>query len=121
MSSAIALCIDVGLMWGLVKYSGVNYLLAAAIGFSAGCLANYLISVLFVFDDHSNRKQSVTLVLFTLVGLAGLLINHVVLFVGVDWFNLPLLVAKGVSAGCVFWFNFILRGYLVFKEILTSL
>ena len=115
-SSGLALLVDVGFLWGLSRYSSVDYLWAAGIGFSAGCAVNYIVSKTMVFDDHSNRKQSTTLVLFVLVGLIGLLINHMILFIGVDLLAMHLLAAKAVSAMLVFWFNFLARGYFVFKD-----
>ena len=78
-SSGLALLVDVGLLWGLSQYSSIGYLWAAGIGFSAGCAVNYVVTKTIVFDDHSNRKPSITLILFVLVGLIGLLINHVIL------------------------------------------
>ena len=116
LSSGLALLVDVGFLWGLSSYSGIDYLLAAGIGFSAGCAVNYVISKTLVFEDNSNRKQSTTLVLFVVVGLIGLLINHIILFVGVDLLAMHLLAAKAVSALLVFWFNFLARGYFVFKD-----
>jgi putative flippase GtrA len=115
-SSGLALLVDVGFLWGLSRYSSVDYLWAAGIGFSAGCAVNYVASKTIVFDDHSNRKPSITLVLFVLVGLIGLLINHIILFIGVDLLAMHLLAAKAVSAMLVFWFNFLARGYFVFKD-----
>lgn len=116
ISSGLALLVDVGFLWGLSRYSSVDYLLAAGIGFSAGCAVNYMISKSMVFDDNSNRKQSATLILFVFVGFIGLLINHMILFVGVDVLAMHLLAAKVISAMLVFWFNFLARGYFVFKD-----
>ena len=116
LSSGLALLVDVGFLWSLSTYSGVDYLLAAGIGFSAGCAVNYIVSKTLVFEDNSNRKQSTTLLLFVIVGLIGLLINHIILFIGVDLLSAHLLVAKAISALLVFWFNFFARGYFVFKD-----
>lgn len=115
-SSAIALGVDVGLMMGLIEFAGLNYLYAAAIGFSAGCVVNYVLSKYFVFEDKSNNSETQTVVLFFSVGVAGLLLNQLVLYVGVDLLSTPTLVAKAASAGIVFWFNFLLRGIFVFKD-----
>lgn len=116
VSSACALLVDVGLLWGLTSYAGVNYLLSAGIGFSAGCLVNYVVSTTLVFEDNSARHQTTTLFLFFVVGVIGLIMNHVILYVGVDILSFHLLIAKAISAGLVFWFNFLARGYFVFKD-----
>lgn len=115
-SSALALGVDFGLLLWLHKVDGVDYLLAAAIGFSCGCIVTYICSRLFVFDNNSNRRDAITFVLFVLVGVLGLGLNHIVLYLGVDVFEITLVFAKCISAGLVFWFNFLLRGMFVFKD-----
>lgn len=115
-SSAIALGVDVGLMMGLIEFAGLNYLYAAAIGFSTGCVVNYVLSKYYVFEDKSGHSETQSVVLFFSVGLAGLLLNQLILYVGVDLLSIHTLAAKAASAGIVFWFNFLLRGIFVFKD-----
>jgi putative flippase GtrA len=115
-SSALALIVDVGLLWGLSSYFGVNYLLSAGIGFSVGCAVNYVVSKTIVFEDNSARRETTTLFLFVVVGVIGLVMNHFILFVSVELLSLHLLIAKAISAMLVFWFNFLARGYFVFKD-----
>jgi putative flippase GtrA len=115
-SSAVALGIDVGLMMALINFVGMNYLYAAAIGFSAGCVANYILSKYFVFENRSDNSETHTVLLFFIVGFAGLLLNQLILYIGVDILSVHTLVAKAASAGIVFWFNFLLRGIFVFKD-----
>ncbi len=115
-SSGLALLVDVGLMLALVHWLHIHYLLAAAIGFSSGCLVAWVLSISIVFDDQSSRASSHNLFLFVLVGLLGLVLNHIILYIGVDLIQTSLLFAKAASAVCVFWFNFFLRGAYVFKD-----
>ena len=115
-SSGVALLVDVGLMLALVHWLGVHYLLAAAIGFSTGCLVTWLLSISIVFDDHSGRAAHRNLAYFVIVGVLGLALNHIILYIGVELLQLALLFAKGLSALVVFWFNFFLRGAFVFKD-----
>ena len=116
LSSGAALAIDVGLMSVLIEFFSIPYLYAAAAGFSAGCILNYFISKYFVFENRSTNSDSVTASLFVLVGIGGLLLNHLILYVGVDIISAHYLIAKIVSAGTVFWFNFLIRGFFVFKD-----
>ena len=112
----MALAVDVGLIALLVYYFDSNYLWATAIGFTAGCFVTFVISKLYVFADHSQRKQQHTFALFWVVGVAGLILNQIIVFVGVEILNLALFVSKALSALSVFWFNFFLRGKFVFKD-----
>lgn len=116
LSSGLSLGVDFGLLSLLHGVLGVHVQIAGAVGFSAGCIVNYWVSQTFVFDDQSGRNNSHTFVLFVIVGLAGLMINGVILYVGVDVYSLDYRVVKVISAGIVFWFNFLLRGLFVFKD-----
>ena len=115
-SSGLALVVDVGLMLLLAQWLGIHYLVAAAIGFSTGCLVTWILSITFVFNDQSKRATGQNLLLFVLVGVLGLGLNHIILYIGVDLLQSGLLLAKGFSAIVVFWFNFFLRGAYVFKD-----
>lgn len=116
VSSGAALVVDFGLMTLLVEVFSVHYLYAAALGFSAGCVVNYFASKYFVFEDRSANSQGVTATLFVLVGIGGLLLNQLILFVGVDLLSVDYRLSKIISAGIVFWFNFLIRGFFVFKD-----
>lgn len=116
LSSAVALGVDFGLLVWLHQAVGLHYLLAAGIGFSAGCLVTYVLSITLVFDDQSGRDANTTFGLFFLVGVLGLGLNHCILYLGVDILGFGLVLSKVCSALTVFWFNFFVRGILVFKD-----
>ena len=116
LSSLLALITDVGCMTLLVEFFQVQYLTASAIGFSLGCVVNYVVSKLYVFEDLSGNSPTVTISLFVLVGLVGLLLNQLIMWVAVEYFAAHYLLAKGFSTALVFWFNFLFRGYFVFKD-----
>jgi len=115
-SSALALIVDVGVLWIGVEFFAMPYLWAATLGFLVGCLVNYIASKLYVFENNSSNSESVTFALFFLVGVGGLLLNNLILYIGVDILSLHLLLSKLVSAGTVFCFNFLIRGFFVFKD-----
>ena len=116
LGSGVALAADFGLFLALTELFSMHYLYAAPIAFSVGCVVNYIASKYFIFENRSNNSEAVTIFLFVLVGIGGLLLNQLILFIGVDLFSLHAAVAKIVSAGIVFWFNFLIRGFFVFKD-----
>lgn len=116
LSSGVALVVDFGLLTLLVQHFSMYYLYAAAIGFSAGCVVTYIASKYFVFEDRSNSSQTITASLFVLVGIGGLLLNQLILYIGVDLLSVDYRISKIASAGIVFWFNFLIRGFFVFKD-----
>jgi len=116
LGSSIALIFDITIMFGLIKLFSLHYLYAAPIGFSVGCLVNYIASKHFIYEDQSKLSQKSKLIWFYLVGVAGLVINQFILYIGVELLSFDTLLTKVVSVGIVFWFNFIIRGIFVFND-----
>jgi putative flippase GtrA len=115
-ASALALGVDFGAYSGLIRLAGVDYLVAAPIGFSLGLATIYLLSVRWVFSHRRMKDARAEFALFALLGLAGLAINQAVIFTGVEWLRLPPEAAKLASAGVVFCFNFGSRKLLLFTR-----
>jgi putative flippase GtrA len=114
-ASAVALAADAGLLLALTRYGGWNYLLAAAVSFLAGAAVAYALSVKFVFSAHRLRRRELEFVSFVLIGLIGLGVNMLVLFIVHGKLGLDLLLAKGCAAACTFFVNFALRRQLLFR------
>jgi putative flippase GtrA len=114
-ASGAALALDYGLLIICYKLLGVNYLLAAAIGFVAGLGLVYLLSVRYVFSDRRRLRPGPELVGFLVTGLIGLLLNEALLSVFVETACMSVALAKIPTAGCVFMFNFTARRALLFS------
>ncbi|MFT6407754.1 MAG: putative flippase GtrA [Arenicella sp.] len=119
-SSIAALAADVGIMWALFSVFTVPYLCAAAIGFTVGCVVKYVVSKHLVFQDNRQGGKSLSRILYIVIAIACLLLNHAIIYIGVDLLGAHLLTAKVLSAGVIFILNFFLLGLLVFKDPLTS-
>jgi putative flippase GtrA len=115
LCSAAALALDWSLLILLIKL-GMNYLVAAPISFMAGMVLAYVGSVLFVFQGRRARRMTTEILGFFLVGLAGLAINQVLIFVFVHVCGCEVGIAKAPTAACVFGFNFLLRRALLFAS-----
>jgi putative flippase GtrA len=115
-ASALALAIDLATYSGLIYIVGVHYLVAAPVGFALGLALVYLLSVRWVFAERRLADRRVEFTVFALIGLAGMGINELVIYAGVDRFALAPVPAKLVSAGLVFSFNFATRKLLLFTR-----
>jgi putative flippase GtrA len=115
-ASALALAVDLGTYSGLIRLGGVDYLVAAPIGFSLGLATIYALSVRWVFRHRRLKDARAEFTLFALLGLAGLALNQAIIYAGVEWFALAYEAAKLVSAGFVFCFNFGSRKLLLFTR-----
>jgi putative flippase GtrA len=115
LASAVALCVDAGLLYALTQYAGWHYLMAAAASFVAGAAVAYLLSVRLAFHNHRLRNRTVEFTSFVLLGLAGVAVNSLVLQVAHGELGIPLLIAKAISAGFTFLTNFALRRQFLFR------
>jgi putative flippase GtrA len=116
VASAVALGIDMAALGGLVYLVGMHYLLAAPLGFAAGLALIYLLSVRWVFAERRLADRRIEFAVFALIGLAGIAINELVIYVGVERFSLSPVQAKIPSAALVFCFNFASRKLLLFTR-----
>jgi putative flippase GtrA len=113
--SALALGVDAGL-FALCTRQGVFYPVAACIGFLAGLAVAYLLSVRWAFRERAVRDAATEFAIFAAIGLAGLLLTELLLWVQIGVIGLPALAAKAGAAGLVFLFNFGARKALLFTR-----
>ncbi len=113
--SALALALDAGL-FGLGLYAGLSYSVAAAIGFIAGLVLAYFLSVRFVFGERRLADERAEFVVFACIGLAGLMLTELLLWLMIGQRDWHPAVAKLISAGVVFGFNFGSRKVLLFTK-----
>ncbi|WP_187431078.1 GtrA family protein [Roseobacter fucihabitans] len=112
------LCIDIGLAWSLAVWGGVGLTLAAALGFIAGAVCNYLLHEFWTFRAASRSVSPRRMGLYALTTGATLLIRLTAvtalsrLFPAEGNVALILLLATGVS----FAFNFAASKFIVFNR-----
>ncbi len=115
-AGALALGVDFGTYSGLIRLAGVNYLVAAPIGFSLGLALIYFLSVRWVFRERRLGDARVEFAVFAAIGLIGLLLNQLIIWLGVEKAGLAYETAKLVSAALVFGFNFGSRKLALFTR-----
>ena len=112
--SLIALAVDTSTLYGLVNWAGWHYLAASMVAFAAGAIVAYTLSVRFVFPVRKLHNRYAEFIGFMALGVAGMAVNAVALFVAVSAVGLGLITAKLLAAGCTFATNFTLRRQLLF-------
>ncbi|MDR7270572.1 putative flippase GtrA [Pelomonas saccharophila] len=112
-ASAAALTLDTA-VFNLSLRLGVNLPLSACLGFSLGLMLIYTISTRHAFSQHRVADRRNEFALFALIGVAGLLLTEVLLWLLVKQLSVAPLPAKLGSACGVFLFNFGLRKNLLF-------
>jgi len=115
-ASAVALAVDMALLWFLVHLMGCGVLVAAALAFIAGASVAYGLSVNLAFKHHRLADRRQEFASFVALGTVGLAINSGVIYLAVRYFGLHVLVAKCIAASVTFSCNFMLRRQLLFTH-----
>jgi putative flippase GtrA len=102
--------VDIGTLFFCTSVLHIHYLISAALAFVLGTIVNYLLSVAWVFTRSKNFK--VEFMLFTLIGLGGLGLNELILWLLVSKVHIFYLLAKLFSVSVVVIWSFTLRRLL---------
>jgi putative flippase GtrA len=110
----IAFVVDFGTLWAFTHFVGLHYLLSALVGFVAGLTTNYLLSINFVFSQRKLTSRSREFGLFALVGVIGVGINELVMWLFTDGLGTHYLISKVIATVIVYLWNFTARKKLMF-------
>lgn len=111
----LAFVVDFGLLFVLTEYAGLHYILSATCSFIAGLLVNYYISTAWVFESSIKSKQ-IEFTLFALIGVVGLGLNDLLIWIFTEKFQIYYMLSKLITAVLVYLWNFLGRKYLVFNK-----
>lgn len=112
--SGVALGFDMGTLIALT-HAGMPYLPASALTFTIGAIVAYLLSVRFVFLTRLVDNRALEFTTFLTLGIAGLLVNSLVMRIAVGSVGTSVIVAKCAAACFTFGTNFTLRRQLLFR------
>ncbi|MCI2081837.1 MAG: GtrA family protein [Bacteroidales bacterium] len=110
-----AFIVDYGVLALLNKALGVQYLLAAGISFILGLIANYMLSVTWVFNSKTLDNRYVEFAVFAVIGIVGLGLNELIMYLFTGKLGLDPLVSKLISTAIVFFWNFFARKIALFS------
>ncbi len=88
---------------------GTHYIISATAGFMAGLIINYILSNKWVFSDPKIASKKAQFGLFLLIGLIGLGILNIQMWVLIDYFNLNYIFSKSTATIIVYLWNFFAR------------
>lgn len=110
-----AFLVDAGILFFLYQL-GIHYLTASAVGFVAGMLVNFLVAKRFVFCTCSKCVgRAGEFLIYCLIGLAGLALTEVFMFLFTDVVGFYFMVSKTITASLVFIWNFNARKFILYR------
>lgn len=86
------------------------------VGFIVGLVVNYLLSVLFVFDEKGSSKTLHGFIVFALLSVGGLAINVVGMYLFVDLAGWNEWLIKIMLTLIVLVYNYITRKLIIFRK-----
>lgn len=111
-----AFLIDFGVLFILTEYFNFHYLVSAGIAFIIGLTVNYFLSVTWVFNNREIENRLLEFVMFSLIGLIGLGLNEVLMWMLTDIWVTYYLLSKVITAFIVYFWNFIARKAMLFNK-----
>jgi putative flippase GtrA len=114
MVGGIAFIADFGALFLLKEWGGLNYLLSATLAFIVGIIINYQLSIHWVFDQRAISNKSIEFLIFSFIGIIGILFNLGIIYFLTDQLEVFYLHSKLVAAAIIFVFNFGARKIYVF-------
>jgi putative flippase GtrA len=109
-----AFLLDFSMLFLLTEYLHFYYILSATAAFIAGLLCNYFLSVYWVFSERALSNKFAEFLVFSLIGLIGLLLNDGLIWSLTEKGGLHYLSSKVLAAVVVFFWNFFARRQLLF-------
>lgn len=107
------LIFDFVVLFFLTEALGVHYLISAVAGFSVGLAINYFLSIRWVFNGRTMGDRRLEFLAFAGVGVIGLGINTLGIWILTDKIGVYFLLSKVVITGFVFAWNFLARRRLL--------
>ena len=112
----ICFVIDYGVMVLLTEVAGLEYLLSCGISFTVSVIANYLLSMKFVFERKDTLDRRVEFIIFVIMSVIGLGLTELLMWVFVDKADIHYMISKIVVTAIVMVYNFVTRKLFLEKK-----
>ncbi|MCC7550829.1 MAG: GtrA family protein [Methanobacterium sp.] len=110
-----AFLVDFGSLFIFTEYFGIYYLISAAIAFILGLIANYVLSLSWVFNKRTLNNKKLEFGVFALIGIVGLGLNELFIYFFTDYLQIYYLISKILAAIIILFWNFFARKFTLFR------
>ena len=111
----VATVIDFGVLMLLKEILHIDVLVASGVSFSVSVTANYILSMIFVFEGSGESKIKEFLI-FVALSIGGLLLNQLVMWLGTELMTIHYLWVKVFACVFVPVYNFVTRKIFLEKK-----
>ena len=111
-----AYTVDFFLLIFMTEFLGVPVLISAAVSFIIGLIIIYILSIKWIFENRIQNNSYQEFFIFSFIGIIGLLINETLIWASISNEYVHYTVAKIMSAGLVFIWNFSARKFILFRS-----
>lgn len=116
VSGGVAFVADFLLLYVLTDCAHVHYLLSAILSFCVGLLITYLLSVYWIFDKRRFDSRVPEIIIFVLIGLVGLLITALFMWLFTDLLQIHYLLSKVLTTFVSTVWNFLAKKFMLFSD-----
>ncbi len=117
-SGGLAFAVDKTLFVVTYYYTlHLNEYWATSVGFVAGIIITYLLSVLWVFDERRMQNRWLEVAIFVGIGVVGLALMNLLMWIFGDLLAIPdAFVCNLLSTALVTLWNFLAKKYILFTK-----
>lgn len=96
--------------------STIATVVGTGVGFVVGLLVNYVLSILFVFNEKGTSKSTKGFIIFTVLSVIGLGINLAGMYIGFDLLGWNQWLVKIIVTIIVLIYNYVSKRLLLFRK-----
>lgn len=105
--------VDVGLLYALTQFLGINYLISSVISFMSGAVLNYFLCTIWIFKTRVVINRVLEFLFYIIITAVGLGINTLIIWLLTDFFYFHYLLSKIGAIFFTYWWNFGARKYFL--------
>lgn len=114
VSGGFAMVVDMSLLWFLTEVCEFYYVVSTSIAYCVGLIITYLLSIYWIFDKRTTKKWVIELLIFALIGIAGLFLTSLLVWLFTDYLHIYYMVSKIITTLLVFMWNYLLKKIILF-------
>lgn len=110
-----AFIVDFISLFAFTDFLGIYYLTSAAMAFILGLIANYILSISWVFNNRTLDNMWSEFTIFAIIGVIGLGLNELFIWFFTDFVDIYYLISKIIAAALILSWNFFARKFVLFR------